>query len=226
VTLEYCKEDNICGSYACHNVVLVCVTHAKIPVFLEGTKMKRKSVAVLLLAFLAFASMAEGRLYWEPSEIELQVGEEKVVQICCDEGRPGDYTIRMGASGSHVAGIVDVTCTYLAGSLAEEPEWQYGDWWVLKDMYGTELLWCVGPHWEVRIRGLRPGAYELNSDYYEDEGTNDNIPIRVGTCTLSEAVDNTTFSFTTGGSANWFGGLAPDELRHPFWFTHHWNGDM
>jgi hypothetical protein len=37
----------------------------------------------------------------------------------------------------------------------------------------------AGTHWEVSIRGMAEGSYSLNSDYYEDAGSNDILSITV-----------------------------------------------
>jgi len=130
-----------------------------------------------LIVVLNMVSVANAALSWNVDSITLDIGEVEVVNIISDN--PSPYTVWMGNDASTVAEIVNAISP-LSGPYPEIQttaiEGPPG-WWELT--VWSEGFIPAGTHWEVSIRGMAEGSYSLNSDYYEDAGSNDILSITV-----------------------------------------------
>jgi len=130
-----------------------------------------------LIVVLNMVSVANAALTWDVDSITLDIDEVEVVNIISDNSSP--YTVSMGNDASTVAEIVNAI-SLLSGLYPEIQttaiEGPPG-WWQLT--VWSEGVIPPGSHWEVVIIGLAEGSYSLNSDYYEDAGSNDILSITV-----------------------------------------------
>ena len=148
--------------------------------------MKKEFIFLCIIVVGVLSSPLYADLVWHLNgnhinELTLDVMEIETVQLYCNDPTARAYDVTMGNSASTIADITQVTPLYLAG------DWAYAspsdpDWWNLhcdwNPLYPQPIsVW--GDHWDVTIKGLSPGSYSLNSDYYGAQGANDILSITV-----------------------------------------------